>query len=97
MLQWGGGKLTGAVVGARNPCLCACRCRWAARAPSLGSLASADWWPQQGAYLPPAPPHWVLLEAIRDIFQASSHCCGACLPTRPPACLRTHLPACPLP
>ncbi|PRW58940.1 serine threonine- kinase Nek1 isoform X5 [Chlorella sorokiniana] len=44
-------------------------CRYAARAPALGSLASADWWPQQGAYLPPAPPEWVLREALRDIFQ----------------------------
>lgn len=42
------------------------------RAPALGSLASTDWWPQQGAYLPPAPLDWVLREAIRDIFQAST-------------------------
>ncbi|KAL4859894.1 26S proteasome non-ATPase regulatory subunit 13 A [Chlorella vulgaris] len=44
-------------------------CKWAANAPALGNLSSADWWPQQGAYLPPAPPDWVLQEAIRDIFE----------------------------
>ena len=45
--------------------------RWATRAPALGSLASADWWPQQGAYLPAAQPEWILREAIRDIFQVT--------------------------
>lgn len=46
-------------------------CRYAALAPDLGSLASADWWLQQGAYQPPLAPDWVLQEATRDVLQVS--------------------------
>jgi len=45
------------------------RTRWAARAPSLGDLASSDWWRQQGEFEPPVAPDWVLQEATRDVFQ----------------------------
>ncbi len=43
--------------------------RFAALAPDLGSLASADWWLRQGAYQPPLAPDWVLQEATRDVLQ----------------------------
>jgi hypothetical protein len=41
-------------------------------ATDAGQLASDDWWLQQGNYVPPLVPSYIVQDAVRDIFQAVS-------------------------